>query len=513
LEAARGGMVLLKNENNILPLQKNKIKTIAIIGPNGQPTVSGGGGSSYVDPLHPLSLVDAIKKIAGDSITVLYEKGIFTGVEFPENLFANFEFYYYKNGKKITGVEAKYYNGKNLEGDVIATKQYEKLHLENKDFWGTGELPEMNFSARYTCLYKPKTSGYYSIGGNGDDGYRIILDGVKIVDMWRDQGPSKSKYDIFLNAGQEYKVEVEYYQSGGGAIIELGAVKVNLDKNPSQYLDLAIQAAKKADLVIMSVGFDNKTEGESFDRTYEMPYFQGSFINQIANVNNNVVVVLNSGGNVEMSSWIQNSKALLMAWYPGQEGNLAAAEILFGKTNPSGKLPASFESTLEENPCFLNYFDSNKDNRVSYNEGIFMGYRYWDKANTKPRFPFGYGLSYTTFAYNGLSTNKTNYSKNEIVEVTVNITNTGNYNGAEVIQLYVSDKECSLPRPIKELKDFDKIMLQKGETKTVKFTLDQTAFSFYNPQTHAWEVESGDFEILVGSSSTDIKQRVSVAIN
>ena len=511
LNAARSGIVLLKNEKNFLPLKKAKIKTIAVIGPNGEQAVTGGGGSSYIDPLHPLSLVNAMKQIAEDGTTILHQKGVYTGAAFPENLFDQFDFYVYRNGKKVKGVDGNFYNGKKLEGDIISSRFYEKLDLTDDELWN-GLKEQNDFSARFTCFFSPVETGYYCIGACGDDGFRIKLDGNTIVDMWRDQGPTRSKNDVLLKAGQEYKIDVEYYQSGGGAQIKLGAVKAVVEMKPEEYLPLAIDAAKKADLVILSVGFTNETEGESYDRTFEMPYKQSEFINAIAKVNRNIIVVLNAGGNVEMSSWIDNVRALLIAWYPGQEGNLAAAEIIFGITNPSGKLPASFEYKVEDNPCYNYYFDTNDNLKVFYGEGIFMGYRYWDKSKIKPRFPFGFGLSYSTFELSDISTDKKEYSKEEPIEVKVTIKNTGKMDGAEVIQLYVAEKNCSLPRPIKELKAFDKVELKQGEKRTVAFELQKDAFAFYNPKSHTWEVEPGEFEICIGNSSANISQTARINI-
>lgn len=512
LDAARGGIVMLKNDNNILPLNKDNIKSIAVIGPNGHPAITGGGGSSWIDPLHPVSLVDAIKKVAGTDIDIVYEKGIYTGVEFPKDLFDSNDFYIYREEKKVKGINAEFYDGKKLEGEKTLTKFYKKLKLVNKDMWDAAEVPMTNFSARFKCFYSPKESGYYTFGVSGDDGYRLLIDNEQVIELWRDQGDTKAKYECFLNAGQEYKIVLEYYQSGGDARIRLGAKKIELNTLPEQYPEMAIEAAKKADLVIMAAGFNKATEGEAFDRTFEMPYEQNEFINKIAGVNNNIVVVLNSGGNVEMESWLNNINALLMAWYPGQEGNLAVAEILFGIINPSGKLPASFEYKIEDNPCYDSYFDDDKDLKVFYKEGIFMGYRHWDIGDTKPRFPFGFGLSYTKFKYSGITTDKQEYSNDETVKITVKVTNTGPYDGAEVVQLYIADKKCSLPRPVKELKEFDKVRLSKGEEKTVEFELNKSAFAFYNPKSHSWEVEPGEFEILIGSSSVDIKQTRSIDI-
>ena len=443
---------------------------------------------------------------------MIFEKGKYTGTAFSEDMFKSFDFYVYKDGQKTTGVFAEYYNNKTLEGEPIFKTFYDTLKLVNGDMWDSEEVPDVDFSARFNCYYSPTESGYYSIGGIGDDGYRINVDDVKIVEMWRNQGPTPGKNDLFLNAGQEYKIEVEYYQAGGGAFFQLCAAKAEIEIKPEEYPKLAIKAAKQADLVIMAVGFSPATESEGFDRTFEMPYDQSEFINQIAAANKNIAVVLNAGGNVEMDSWIDQADALLMAWYPGQEGNLAAAEILFGETNPSGKLPASFACKIEDNPCYNSYFDDDEDLKVYYSEGIFMGYRYWDQAEKKPRFPFGYGLSYTTFEYSDIALSKTEIESDEKLKVSVKVKNTGNYDGAEIIQLYVGDKECSLPRPVKELKAFEKVLLNKGEEQSVEFKLNNDAFAFYNPVTHAWEVESGEFEILIGSSSEDIRQKATLTI-
>jgi len=202
-----------------------------------------------------------------------------------------------------------------------------------------------------------------------------------------------------------------------------------------------------------------------------------------------------------------------MAWYLGQEGNLAAAEILFGDLNPSGKLPASFAYNLEDNPTYNSYYDKDNDLRVSYDEGIFIGYRYWDKAEKEPRFPFGYGLSYTQFEFSNISVDKDKYSSGETVKVTVDVKNIGKVDGAEVVQLYVSDKESALPRPVKELKGFEKVNLKSGETKTIAFELNKADFSYFDPDKKDWVLEPGEFEILIGSSSKDITQSATITID
>ncbi len=512
LDAARGGMVLLRNENSFLPLDKSKIKTIAVIGPNNDPRITRGGGSSNITPLHPLTLSDAVQRIAGDNVKVLYEKGVKSRSKLPQGIFDATQFYSYLDGKPVPGVTADYYGNTALKGEKIGSKTFKKINLEDKNLQPNDTM-EKNYSVKFSGYFKPEKSGAYCLGVSGDDGYRLYVDGKKVIDEWRNQGETPTKYECELKAGKEYHVEMDYYQAGGSAVIRMGAIPVSAKTDENQNLIKALAAAKQADIVIMSIGFNQFTEGEGSDRAFDLPNKQSELINEVAKVNPNVVVVLNAGGNVEMESWLNSTKALLHAWYPGQEGNLAAAEILFGITNPSGKLPASFERKLEDNPTYNSYHDTDNDLKVFYSEGLFVGYRGYDKSDVKPRYPFGFGLSYTTFDYSDAKSDKTDYKSGEVVKVSATITNTGNYDGAEAVQVYVSDKESSLERPIKELKDFAKVFLKKGESKEVSFELDKNAFSYYNPEKHGWVLEPGAFDILIGNSSEDIRQTVSININ
>ena len=512
LDAARGGQVLLKNHKQFLPLDPTKKQTIAIIGPNGNVAVTGGGGSSFTRPLHPMSLAEAVQIVTQGKANLIVEKGAFTGAPFPAGLFDDFPFYTYKDGKKIQGAKAEFFIGKELAGEPVLTQYVERVHHENEELWAPEEIPLTRFSVRFTSYFKPEVSGYYSLGGRGDDGYRILLDDVEVLNLWRNQGPTNGKEDIFMNAGQEYKVVTEFYQDGGGALIYQGIKKVELAVMPDAYQGNAIAAAKQADLVIMAVGFGPGTEGEAFDRTFEMPYHQNKLIQDVAAVNKNIVVVLNAGGNVDMTPWIDQVKAVLMAWYPGQEGALASAEILFGKTNPSGKLPASFEYQMEDNPTFNHYFDPDNDKRVFYGEGIFMGYRYWDQTPKSPRFPFGFGLSYTTFKYSNFRVARNEYREGEAITAEVIITNTGKVAGSEAVQLYVADKKSKLPRPVKELRAFDKVHLESGESKVVAFTLERDAFTYYDSKVHDWVLEPGEFELIIAASSEDIRGKLGIII-
>ncbi len=512
LESAREGMVLLKNENGFLPLQKENIKTIGVIGPNGSPAVTGGGGSSLVSPNHPLSLVEALQQVAGTNVKVSFAKGVETLEHLPKGFFDAPNYYIKKDGEKVPGVEADFYDNSKLTGDVALNKSFGNLNLVTNNLVIEG-LSENNLSARFKCYYQPEKSGEYTFGVSGDDGYRLFINGEKVIDMWQNQGEIARHCHYNLKAGQEYKIEVEYYQDGGDAVIRFGVAQRLIKRlNPEDYKKEAVALAKQCDIVVFSVGFNFETETEEFDRSFDLPYNQSELIQAVAEVNPNCVVVLNAGGNVDMAPWIDQVKGLLHAWYPGQEGNLAASEILFGITNPSGKLPASFEKKWEDNPTFNSYLDDDNDLKVYYSEGIFLGYRHYDKSDVKPRFPFGFGLSYTTFEYNNMKLDKASMTSNETLKVSVNVKNTGNYDGAEALQVYVADKESTLPRPIKELKAFDRVSLKKGETKTITFELDKNAFAYYNPDQHDWVVEPGAFDILIGSSSVDIRQTASISI-
>lgn len=513
LNAAREGTVLLKNENKFLPIDAKKIKSIAIIGPNAHPAMTGGGGSSLVEPLHPISLLEAVKQQVGDNVKVTYDEGVSTGEELPAGFFNNYDFYIKdKNGVKIKGVNAEFYNNEKLQGDVVAIKTFDKLNIQREDF-KVGSISDESCSIRFTCYFSPEESADYLIAVAGDDGYRLFVDGEKVIEDWKTHGETVNKYHSYFEKGKEYEFVVEYFQGGGGAVIRLASQKrISKVEDKELFLSKAERSAKKADLVILNVGFNSKTESEGFDRSFEMPYGQNELIKRVAAVNPNVLVVLNAGGNVNMNDWIDNVKGLLHAWYPGQEGATAVAEIIFGKTNPSGKLPVSFEYKPEDNPTFKSYWDEDKDLNVTFTEGIFVGYRHYDKSKVKPRFPFGYGLSYTTFGYGKVKVLSNKIKAGEKLKFSVDITNTGNVDGAEAVQVYVSDLKSSLPRPVKELKAFDKVFLNKGETKTVQFELDKDAFSFYDPAKHGWVIEPGKFNVLIGSSSVDIRSKFNVTL-
>ncbi len=278
--------------------------------------------------------------------------------------------------------------------------------------------------------------------------------------------------------------------------------------------DVLEAALKKADRVVFCGGFDSKIEGEGFDRPFAIPAAQRRIINELTARNKHVTVVLNAGSGVDFNGWSEGVEAVLMAWYPGQRGGDAVAEMISGKVSPSGKLPVSIENRWEDNPVHDNYYENTpvftqntKIKRVEYREGIFYGYRGYEKNGIPVRYPFGYGLSYSKFEYSGLKVEKLS---GDSVKVSYTIANSGKCDAAEISQVYVSDKACSVPRPLKELKGFSRNFIVRDGKARVEIVLGREAFSFYDVKTKSFVVEPGEFEILVGASSGDIRLKDTV---
>lgn len=501
LEEAREGMVLLKNAGNILPLDRLKAKTIAVIGPNAYPAVVGGGGSSLTKPFNAVSYLEGISNYLGTTANVIYD------VDVPplEEVFENTEFLSNPGGS--SGLKGEYFNNENLEGTpaLVRTDPHVDFH------WGDGSYapnaPADHFSARWTGYFVPKKSGNYTFYTNSDDGVRLYLDEEQLINDWQRHSETVNSYVRRLEAGKPYKIRLEYFEMVGAATVGFGISATELS------VGRATKAlADKADVVILCVGFDSSTETEGADRTFQLPAGQDELIREITGVNKNTIVVLTAGGNVDMSRWIDRVPGLIHAWYPGQEGGTALAQVLFGDYSPSGKLPASFERRWEDNAAFHSYYPEKGQKRVQYSEGVFLGYRHFDGSTTKPLFAFGYGLSYTTFAYSNLAVTPRDGSLNEPLTVSFDVTNTGHREGTEIAELYVGDPHASVPRPVKELKGFARVNLMASETKHVTIRLDRRAFAFYDVKKKDWNAEPGEFLLLVGASSDDIRLRGSFTL-
>ena len=492
LEAARGSMVLLKNEGNLLPLQADKLKTIAVIGPNAAVAVTGGGGSSQVQPFSAVSALDGIKKLVGSRAEVVYASA-FT---LPSEVSQTTEFFT-DESRKEPGLKGEYYDHR-FQGSPSLVRTDSHVHFRFTRSYKDGGAD--HFVVRWTGYYFPTEPGGYGFHIRADNGYRIYVDDKLIARKWYGQDLKPAPPAFAMEAGVAHKVVIECLKYDDDVRIDFGITPAaNGD------LERAKAAAAKADVVILCVGFDASNEGEGADRTFDLPPGHDALIRYILAANKKTVVVLTAGGAVDMTGWLEQTPALIHTWYPGQEGGTALAQILFGQYSPSGKLPASFERSWPDNATHDSYYDPDKTKHVAYSEGVFLGYRHFDRqTKVKPLFPFGFGLSYTTFQYANLRIAPA-AGGDAVAAVTFDVKNTGGRAGAEIAQLYVGDKHSKIERPVKELKGFAKVDLKPGETRTVRLTLDRRAFSYFDPKQHHWTAEPGDFSILVGSSSAKIE--------
>jgi beta-glucosidase len=496
LEAARSGMVLLKNDGDLLPLDKTKIKSIAVIGPDAYPAPVVGGGSAGVRPFGAVSYLEGLAGYLGSSATVYYDRGLPTLGDLADATTFSSD-----AGGKEPGLSLEAFNNPNLSG-APATHRTDQ-HINADRSLGDG-VNQNEVSARWSGYFTPSNPGehLFFVQGPGEGGgYRLYVDDQLVIDTWELSRSLVSQARLPLVA-RPYKIRFEYYVhwSWGGPSVRLGIVR------PGAVVNATAKAlASKADAVVLAVGFDPDSESEGSDRTFQLPPAQDELINQIAATNKNTIVVVTSGGAVDMNPWLDHVPALFESWYGGQAQGTALAQLLFGEYSPSGKLPVTFERRWEDNPAHEVYYPKAGDKKTPYTEGVFIGYRHFDKAGVRPQFSFGYGLSYTTFAYKNLSVTPASVSGDQPVTVSFDVTNTGSREGAEVAEVYVGEPRASVPRPPKELKGFAKVSLKPQETKHVSIELNRRAFSYYDVQNHRWAADATDFEVLVGRSSSQLE--------
>ena len=493
-QAAREAIVLLKNDGT-LPLKK--VKSIAVIGPNAAtPQIFGGGSSSGFIPHYAVSPFDGIKNRAGNKIKVDTAPGCFINkslpIPAPETL---------STADGRIGLGLSLFNGTKLAG----APQYETVTSHLNFDWFHNSIPNVNresFSMRVDGFFTPKESGNHKLSLSGVGWCKLYLDGKLLLDHSADEHVGKQLVtEIKLTGGKSYAIKLEYWFKGD---VQYRSVIIgHQPPHPKDMLAEAVILAKKSDVVVLIAGLDREWEAEGFDRVdMKLPGRQNELIERVTRANKNTIVVLNVGSPVEMP-WIEKVPAVVQLWYNSQEQGNALADILFGDVSPSGKLPTTFPIRLEDNPAYINYPGENQ--RVRYGEGIFVGYRYYDKKDVAPLFPFGHGLSYTSFKYSNLRLPSKKVSADGTIKVKVDVTNTGRVGGKEIVQLYVHDVQSTVARPEKELKAFKKIELNPKQTKTITFTLDREAFWYFNDAKNEWLTESGEYEILVGASSRDIR--------
>jgi len=506
LAAARESQVLLKNEGGLLPLNKRKIRSIAVIGPNAYPAVPVGGGSARVEPFVATSILEGLSNYLGTAVPVYYARGLPSLSEMAEATSFSTE---PVNGQP--GLRAEYFGSNDLQGtpSIARTEQHLNFRAGSR-----AEFPPDTLSSRWTGYYIVKQRGNYDIfvASSGEDGgyYRLYLDDKVVFDSWATAPTAVGQARVALDPGA-HKVLIERHGRSRwiGSRFQFGISRTGTLADAE-----AKKLAASADVVVLAVGFDPGSESEGADRTFSLPPGQDQLIEEIAAANKNTIVVLTSGGNAAMNAWLDRVPALIEMWYPGQEGGRALAEVLFGEVNPSGRLPVTFERRWEDNPVHDSYYPAAGTNRVVYKEDVFVGYRGYEKTRTKPLFPFGYGLSYTTFKYSNLDikTIASGDATNPRYEVSFDVKNTGSNEGADVAQVYVGDTHAKVPRPAKELKGFTKVSLRAGETRRVTVPLDGRALTYYDVNRKQWRADAGNFEVLVGRSAEQIELRGKLAL-
>lgn len=520
LQTAREGIVLLKNEGSVLPLDKAKVKTLAVIGPNAYPAVPHGGGSVTVAPFHAVSLLEGLGEKLATSADIRWARGI------PDlRAVANETRFSPSVDGGQAGVTVEVFENGDLSGAPASTRI--DAHIQQGaplDFTplALGEMdrslmmPARPISMRWTGFHVPASAGSHDVfvqfGGFARGvGHRLYIDDKLVSDYWDLKHAAVEQVRVDLDA-RPHKVVLEYRGDVGGLTGSVPFVRLGIVKQGAWVDPLAEAIARNADAVVVAVGFDTTTELEDWDRGFGLPPGQNELIQRIAAANPNTIVVVTSGGSVDMSGWLERVPALLQAWYPGQEGGTALAEILFGEVNPSGRLPVSFVRRLEDNPSQASYYPQPGTRQVRYEEGVFVGYRGLDKRETPALFAFGHGLSYTRFEFADLRVERRAAGSgtlkgrdDALFDVSFTVTNTGPRPGAAVPQVYVVDAHSRVPRPPKELKGFAKVALQPGEKRTVTVPLDARAFTYYEVRTKKWCADAGTFGVLIGSSSRKIE--------
>lgn len=489
LELAREGVVLLKNESDILPL---KGKT-AVLGPNAN-RIPTGGGSGFVTPASTVSVSQGLEELQKKNTILLTDDVLYEDI---------LDQFYTDETSQYRGFRGEYFKNKKLGGQPNVVRTDSVIDYDWKAGAPLEGFPVDGFSVRWTSGYVAQTDGLLKVCIGGDDGYRLFMNDKQIAGDWGNHAYSSREVVLEVKAGKEYRFKVEYYDNSWSALVRFEAYKLNEER-------LRKELAKVKN-VVLCTGFNSDIEGEGFDRSFALPRHQEMFIKKIAALHPNLIVVLNAGGGVDLSAWGDVAKAIVMAWYPGQEGGRAIAEILSGKISPSGKLPISIERKWEDNPVYGSYYENLKADykRVDYSEGVFVGYRGYDRSGKEPLYPFGYGLSYSTFVYSNLIVEKI---ADHRMKVSFDIKNIGRMDASEVAQVYVHDVVASVPRPLKELKGYEKVFLKKGETKRLSIELNEDAFSYYDMDRHRFIIEKGDFEIWVGPVSNRLPLRATIRL-
>jgi len=491
--AAAESFVLLRNEREALPIPVTT-KTLAVIGPNADAMVIQGGGSARVTPHAPVSPLAGLRnRYDGTGVEVVHERGCFSFKQTPV----------LEAPILRDALTVEYFAGRERDGEPVHTEESARGLFTYIGPVGYGVPDQFSLKVRGTIVAPESGAWTFSLVQVGRA--RLTIDGELVVDNWQPSGRSDAfmgfgssevAATVELRAGEPHTLEVEFVPPGGLGGLQIGCKP----PAPPDLMDRAVALARRADAVVCIVGTDNDWETEGNDReSMTLPPPQDELVRAVAAVHGGAVVVVNAASPVVMP-WQDDVGAVLQAWFPGEEWGNALADVVSGDLSPSGKLPTTFPVRIEDTPAFTNY--PGERGQVRYGEGVFVGYRWYDARDIEPRYCFGHGLSYTTFALD--------LPAWDGEELRVRVTNTGPVRGAETVQCYVHDFEASVARPQQELKAFAKVWLDPGESREVALRLDDRAFAFWDIAARGWCVEPGTFELRVGTSSRAIAHRLTV---
>jgi beta-glucosidase len=501
LKIAEQSIVLLKNDRQVLPINADKVKNVLLIGPNADKylCLPGMGGSSGIKSPYEITPLKGLINFLGKQKVQYISSEDLGGFQLvpKENIV---------NADGTKGFRATYFvNGK--EAPVIKRIDPTINFMWEMRSPDPSIAPDAFSHAHYEGKLIPPIDGKYTL--------RVVVGGI--VRLYHGSSDGKllaygdsrqtlriASASVNLRKGEPYEIAIDYEKVPGDAAIRLEWELPEVTADRWEKVDMA---AQKADAIIFVGGIDHSMDTEGRDRKdLSFPGAQENILNRLSKINKNLVVVLINGSPLELGGWLSNVPAVIEAWYPGMEGGTAITNALFGKIDPSGKLPFSWPKKLSGSPAEVLGRENN--DKVFYTDSLMVGYRYYDTKNIQPEFPFGFGLSYTTFAYGKVKLKKTGNS----VTGTIQITNTGNRDGAEVVQVYVKPLNPAVFRPLHELKAFRKVYIAKGKQQNVSFSLGPDGFAYYDVSIQKWKVDPGKYEIQVGSSSRDIRAKALITI-
>ncbi|MCC5789164.1 MAG: glycoside hydrolase family 3 C-terminal domain-containing protein [Opitutales bacterium] len=500
-QMATEAFVLLQNEKNFLPLQEKKIKTLAVIGENATLRHASGGGSSGIKAQYEITPLEGLQEILGDQVEIIHAKGYpslpgnFTPI--PTDLLEA------PDVAGIGGWRKEIYAARSPQGEPVSVETVPEVSFPANSPPPI-DRPVGQWSIMWKGRIKVPESETVEWVIYGWDNWFVRIDGEPLASVWNLTAPGLKKETFTLEANRTYEISIALNPRTEGASLQFGwcrsAEKTTVSSTEdTDQTSEALEAARRADAVLFFGGTTHMQDVEAMDRpNFDLPGGQNELLDELVSVNPNLAVVLLGGSAVRLP-WQKKVPAIVQGWYPGSEGGRALADLLFGRTCPSGKLPFSWPAELDH--CAAHAKDAYRDEQVDYREGLFTGYRWHDLPDSpKPLFPFGYGLSYTRFTLKDPSL-ETPTGEDQPGKVKVTVQNTGDIAGAEVVQMYVAPQNPPVPRPGKELKGFAKVFLQPGESRQITLPLQWRDLSYWDDQKNGWTVAPGTYQILLGNRS------------